>query len=114
MLVVLWVTFLISCWTLQIRVSEKMSNGPIILNVDCDMYSSSSQTVKDALCFFMDEEKGNEIAYVQFPQNYENVTKNDVYASYMRTISEVRIDMYMFKTILQKISLKPFCLRLLY
>lgn len=72
-----------------IRVSENMSNGRIILNVDCDMYSNSSQSVKDALCFFMDEEKGNEIAYVQFPQNYENVTKNDVYASYMRTISDV-------------------------
>ena len=91
---------LISCWTLQIRVSEKMSNGLIILNVDCDMYSNSSQSVKDALCFFMDEEKGNEIAYVQFPQNYENVTKNDIYASYMRTISEVRISIYMLKTVL--------------
>lgn len=84
--------------------SEKISNGQIILSVDCDMYSNSSQAVKDALCFFMDKEKGNEIAYVQFPQNYENVTTNDVYASYMRTISEVSINMYMFKTILQKIS----------
>ena len=48
----------------------------------------------------MDEEKGNEIAYVQFPQNYENVTKNDIYASYMRTISEVSISVNMFKTVL--------------
>lgn len=88
---------------MQIRVSEKMSNGLIILNVDCDMYSNSSQSVKDALCFFMDKEKGNEIAYVQFPQNYENVTKNDIYASYMRTISEVSISIYMFKTVLYKI-----------
>lgn len=64
---------------MQIRVSSKISNGQIILNVDCDMYSNNSQSVRDALCFFMDEEKGHEIAYVQFPRNFQNVTKNMKY-----------------------------------
>lgn len=72
-----------------IRVSSKISNGPIILNVDCDMYSNNSHSVRDALCFFMDEEKGHEIAFVQFPQNYENVTKNEIYSSSMRVTCEV-------------------------
>ncbi|KAH7843196.1 hypothetical protein Vadar_013722 [Vaccinium darrowii] len=72
-----------------IRVSSEISNGQVILNVDCDMYSNNSCSVRDALCFFMDEEKGHEIAYVQFPQNYENITKNDVYSSSLRLISEV-------------------------
>lgn len=72
-----------------------MSNGPIILTVDCDMYSNSTQSIRDALCFFMDEENGNEFAYVQFPQNFENVTMNDVYASYMRSDTEVSINVYM-------------------
>ncbi|KAI3969461.1 hypothetical protein MKX01_020022 [Papaver californicum] len=49
-----------------IRVSSKISNGRIILNVDCDMYSNNSISLRDALCFFMDEEKGHEIAY-DFP-----------------------------------------------
>lgn len=66
-----------------------ISNGQIILNVDCDMYSNNSQSVRDALCFFMDEEKGHEIAFVQFPQNFENITENDIYGNSLRTISEV-------------------------
>ncbi|WVY94097.1 hypothetical protein V8G54_033185 [Vigna mungo] len=72
-----------------LRVSSNISDGKIILNVDCDMYSNNSQSVRDALCFFMDEEKGHKIAYVQFPQNFENVTKNDLYGSGLISISEV-------------------------
>lgn len=72
-----------------IRVSSVISNGPIILNVDCDMYSNSRDTVRDALCFFMDEEKGHEIAFVQFPQCFDNLTTNDVYGGCLRIIREV-------------------------
>ncbi|CBI23494.3 unnamed protein product, partial [Vitis vinifera] len=72
-----------------IRVSSKISNGSIILNVDCDMYSNNSESVRDAVCFFMDEEKGHEIAYVQFPQCYDNLTRNDLYGNCFRVIIEV-------------------------
>ncbi|XP_024976143.1 cellulose synthase-like protein E1 [Cynara cardunculus var. scolymus] len=72
-----------------IRVSSMISNGPIILNVDCDMYSNSRDTVRDALCFFMDEKQGHEIAFVQFPQCFDNLTKNDLYNGCMRIIREV-------------------------
>ncbi|XP_052177223.1 cellulose synthase-like protein E1 [Diospyros lotus] len=72
-----------------IRVSSKISNGQVILNVDCDMFSNHSCSVRDALCFFLDEEKGNEIAFVQFPQGYENVTKNELYGSSLRVIYEL-------------------------
>jgi hypothetical protein len=73
----------------QIRVSSEISNGPIILNVDCDMYSNNSQSVRDALCFFMDEEKSHDVAFVQFPQNLKNVTRNELYDAALRVISEV-------------------------
>ncbi|KAI4306230.1 hypothetical protein L6164_029522 [Bauhinia variegata] len=72
-----------------IRVSSKISNGDIILNVDCDMYSNNSQTLRGALCFFMDEEKGHEIAFVQCPQDFENVTRNDLYGNALSVIREV-------------------------
>lgn len=72
-----------------IRVSSEISNGQIILNVDCDMYSNNSFAVRDALCFFMDEKKGYEIAYVQYPQNFDNVTKNEPYSSTLRVLSQV-------------------------
>lgn len=72
-----------------LRVSSNISNGQIILNVDCDMYSNNSNSVRDVLCFFMDEENGHEIAYVQFPQNFENTTKNEIYSASLRVLSEV-------------------------
>ncbi|KAL4618577.1 hypothetical protein ACB092_06G020700 [Castanea dentata] len=72
-----------------IRMSSEISNGPIILNVDCDMCSNNSHSVRDALCFFMDEEKGHEIAFVQFPQNFKNVTRNEIYDASLRVITEM-------------------------
>ncbi|KAH7843711.1 hypothetical protein Vadar_019856 [Vaccinium darrowii] len=70
------------------RVSSEVSNRQVILNVDCDMYSMNSCSVRDELCFFMDEENGHEIAYMQFPQNYENLTKNEVYSSSLKVLGE--------------------------
>jgi uncharacterized protein YvpB len=53
------------------------------------MYSNNSETIKDVLCFFMDEEKGHEFAFVQLPQHYNNITKNDLYGNSLLAISEV-------------------------
>ncbi|RZC65899.1 hypothetical protein C5167_009599 [Papaver somniferum] len=72
-----------------IRVSSKISNGSIILNVDCDMYSNNSISIRDALCFFINEEKRHEIAYVQFPRNFDNIGKNDLYGGVLRVIAEL-------------------------
>ncbi|CAJ2640087.1 unnamed protein product [Trifolium pratense] len=72
-----------------LRVSSIISNGKVILNVDCDMYSNNSETIRDVLCFFMDEKKGHQIGFVQSPQIFENVTKNDIYGNALLAISEV-------------------------
>ncbi|KAG6394167.1 hypothetical protein SASPL_144747 [Salvia splendens] len=74
-----------------IRVSSRISNGPIILNLDCDHYSNNSQSVRDALCFFMDDEQGHDIAYVQYSQCFDNITKNDLYGSSLRVPIEVEL-----------------------
>ena len=34
---------------IQIRVSSVISNSPIILNVDCDVYSNNSDSITDGL-----------------------------------------------------------------
>ncbi|CAL9129999.1 unnamed protein product [Musa textilis] len=73
-----------------IRVSSVISNSPVILNVDCDMYSNNAESIRDALCFFLDEEKGHDIGFVQFPQNFENITKNDLYGNAFKVINAVR------------------------
>uniref|UniRef100_A0A6V7QVU4 Cellulose synthase-like protein E6 n=1 Tax=Ananas comosus var. bracteatus TaxID=296719 RepID=A0A6V7QVU4_ANACO len=64
---------------------------PIILNVDCDMYSNNSESIKDALCFFLDEERGQNIGYVQYPQNYNNITQSDLYGNSLTVINEVEL-----------------------
>ena len=55
------------------------------------MYSNNSEAIRDALCFFLDEEKGREIAYVQYPQSFGNLTKNEIYGGSLRVIMEVSI-----------------------
>ncbi|CAL1384753.1 unnamed protein product [Linum trigynum] len=72
-----------------IRVSSKISNAPILLNLDCDMYSNDPSTLRDALCFFMDDRKNHDVAFLQLPQMFDNVTKNDIYGSSLLVISRV-------------------------
>ncbi|XP_019193722.1 PREDICTED: cellulose synthase-like protein E6 [Ipomoea nil] len=74
-----------------IRVSAEVSNAPIILNLDCDMYSNNADAIREALCFFMDEKRGHEISFVQHPQCYANVTKNDLYGNVARVTSKVEL-----------------------
>ncbi|XVF03622.1 hypothetical protein REPUB_Repub05bG0008900 [Reevesia pubescens] len=74
-----------------IRVSSKISNGEIILNLDCDMYASNADSIKEALCFFMDEKRGHQIAYVQHPQEFNNITKNDLYGNSSPVVSKVEL-----------------------
>ncbi|KAJ8764995.1 hypothetical protein K2173_010465 [Erythroxylum novogranatense] len=72
-----------------LRVSVNISNGAIILTLDCDMYSNDSLSIRDALCFFMDEEKSHDIAFVQFSMKYNNITKNDIYGGLLRASKNV-------------------------
>ncbi|RLM85001.1 cellulose synthase-like protein E6 [Panicum miliaceum] len=74
-----------------IRVSSVISKSPIIMNVDCDMYSNNSDSIREALCFFLDEEMGHKIAFVQYPQNYNNMTKNNIYGNSLNAINQVEL-----------------------
>lgn len=40
----------------------------------------------------MDEEEGHKVGFVQFPQTFENLTKNDVYSNSLNVINEVSIN----------------------
>ncbi|XP_059064067.1 cellulose synthase-like protein E6 isoform X2 [Cryptomeria japonica] len=64
----------------KIRVSALMSNAPFILTLDCDMYANNCDALREAMCFFMDSPTGHQFAYVQFPQRFHGITKNDLYA----------------------------------
>ncbi|KAL4310006.1 hypothetical protein GQ457_01G007200 [Hibiscus cannabinus] len=74
-----------------IRVSSEISNGAIILGLDCDMYANNADSIKEALCFFMDGERGHQIAYVQHPQHFDNITKNDLYGNSSPVVNKVEL-----------------------
>uniref|UniRef100_A0A0E0AUC6 Uncharacterized protein n=1 Tax=Oryza glumipatula TaxID=40148 RepID=A0A0E0AUC6_9ORYZ len=63
-----------------VRCSAVMSNGPFMLNFDCDHYINNAQAVREAMCFFMDR-GGERIAYIQFPQRFEGIDPSDRYAN---------------------------------
>ncbi|KAL6986440.1 hypothetical protein U1Q18_019800 [Sarracenia purpurea var. burkii] len=62
-----------------LRISAVMTNAPIILTLDCDMYSNDPQTPRAALCYFSDPNIISELGYVQFPQRFYGINKDDIY-----------------------------------
>ncbi|KAI6702444.1 hypothetical protein NL676_011580 [Syzygium grande] len=64
-----------------VRASAIMSNGPFILNLDCDHYVYNSQAMREGMCFMMDR-GGDRICYVQFPQRFEGIDPSDRYANH--------------------------------
>ncbi|KAJ3672605.1 hypothetical protein LUZ60_007326 [Juncus effusus] len=64
-----------------VRASAVMSNGPFILNLDCDHYVYNSQAFREGMCFMMDR-GGDRICYVQFPQRFEGIDPSDRYANH--------------------------------
>ncbi|XP_020207310.1 cellulose synthase-like protein G1 [Cajanus cajan] len=67
-----------------LRVSGLFSNGPYVLVVDCDMYCNDASSAKQAMCFFLDPETSKDVAFVQFPQMFHNLSKKDIYDSQTR------------------------------
>lgn len=64
-----------------VRASAILSNGPFILNVDCDHYIYNSQAIREGMCFMMDR-GGDRICYIQFPQRFEGIDPSDRYANH--------------------------------
>ncbi|KAL4570464.1 hypothetical protein LXL04_026119 [Taraxacum kok-saghyz] len=64
-----------------VRSSAIMSNGPFMLNLDCDHYIYNSQAIREGMCFMMDR-GGDRICYVQFPQRFEGIDPSDRYANH--------------------------------
>ncbi|KAF6153328.1 hypothetical protein GIB67_003518 [Kingdonia uniflora] len=63
-----------------VRASAILSNGPFILNLDCDHYIYNCKAVREGMCFMMDR-GGENICYIQFPQRFEGVDPSDRYAN---------------------------------
>ncbi|XP_062074606.1 cellulose synthase-like protein G3 [Humulus lupulus] len=62
-----------------IRVSATLTNSPIILTLDCDTYSNDPQTPIRVLCYLLDPEIESQVGYIQFPQRFRGINKDDIY-----------------------------------
>ncbi|WRX17700.1 Cellulose synthase - like 10 [Theobroma cacao] len=58
-----------------------MTNAPLILTQDCDMYSNDPQTPLRVLCYLLDPALQSKLAYIQFPQRFHGLNQTDIYAS---------------------------------
>jgi hypothetical protein len=74
---------------MKLRVSGIMTNAPIVLVQDCDMYSNDPETPLRALCYFLDPKVDPKLAFVQFPQRYHSINKNDIYANEFKAETQI-------------------------
>ncbi|XP_050268946.1 cellulose synthase-like protein G3 isoform X2 [Quercus robur] len=78
-----------------LRVSAVMTNAPMILTLDCDMYSNDPQTPIRVLCYLTDPKIRSTLGYIQFPQKFHGLNENDIYAcehKYMYIVNPLGMD----------------------
>ncbi|KAK0606892.1 hypothetical protein LWI29_005770 [Acer saccharum] len=68
-----------------LRVSGIISNAPYVLVLDCDMYCNDPTSARQAMCFHLDPHMSRSLAFVQYPQIFYNVSKNDIYDGQARS-----------------------------
>lgn len=66
-----------------------MTNAPIFLALDCDMYSNDPQTPLRQLCYSLGPQAQPNLAFVQFPQRFHGINENDIYASEYKYIFRI-------------------------
>ncbi|RVX21747.1 Cellulose synthase-like protein G2 [Vitis vinifera] len=75
-----------------LRVSGLISNSPYILILDCDMYCNDPTSAQKAMCFHLDPKISPTLAFVQFPQRFHNISKNDIYDSGVRSAFSILLE----------------------
>ncbi|KAK9056770.1 hypothetical protein SSX86_024133 [Deinandra increscens subsp. villosa] len=69
------------------RVSGVMTNAPLMLNVDCDMYANNPQVILHALCMVFGFKNEENYAFFQFPQAFYDGLKDDPFGSQLANLS---------------------------
>ncbi|XP_022721717.1 cellulose synthase-like protein G3 isoform X2 [Durio zibethinus] len=72
-----------------LRVSTIMTNAPIFLTQDCDMYSNDPQTPLRMLCYICDPAIERTLGFVQFPQRFRGINRDDTYGCEYKHLGEI-------------------------
>ena len=75
----------------MLRVSALLSNAPFLINFDCDHYINNSQAFRAAMCFMLDPRDGQNTAFVQFPQRFDDVDPTDRYCNHNRVFFDATL-----------------------
>ncbi|KAK3043453.1 hypothetical protein RJ639_002032, partial [Escallonia herrerae] len=65
---------------------------PLLISVsllDCDMYCNDPKSARQAMCFHLDPKMSPSLAFVQFPQKFYNISKDDIYDSQLRSTFKI-------------------------
>nr|CAH66410.1 OSIGBa0093L02.6 [Oryza sativa] len=65
------------------RVSAVMTNAPIMLNMDCDMFANNPQAVLHAMCLLLGFDDEASSGFVQAPQRFYDALKDDPFGNQM-------------------------------
>ncbi|XP_076930033.1 cellulose synthase-like protein H1 [Bidens hawaiensis] len=68
------------------RVSGVMTNAPLMLNVDCDMYANNPQVFLHAMCMVFGIKDEENCAFYQFPQAFYDGLKDDPFGNQLASL----------------------------
>ncbi|CAO2042266.1 unnamed protein product [Urochloa humidicola] len=70
------------------RVSAVLTNAPIMLNVDCDMFANNPQVALHAMCLLLGFDDEVHSGFAQAPQKFYGGLKDDPFGNQMEVIYE--------------------------
>ncbi|KAF8667434.1 hypothetical protein HU200_053122 [Digitaria exilis] len=71
------------------RVSAVLTNAPIMLNVDCDMFANNAQVALHAMCLLLGFDDEVHSGFVQAPQKFYGALKDDPFGNQLEVIYEL-------------------------
>jgi cellulose synthase A len=94
------------------------TNAPYTPNLNCDHYINNSKALREAMCFMTKPLVGKHVCYLQFPQRFDGIHRNDQYANHNIIFFDVRITPFLYHpqvplermSLVKKISLINFLL----
>ncbi|TVU14500.1 hypothetical protein EJB05_37974 [Eragrostis curvula] len=68
------------------RVSAVMTNAPIMLNMDCDMFTNNPKVIRHAMCLLLGFDDEVDSGFVQTPQKFYGALKDDPFGNQMEVL----------------------------
>ena len=70
--------------------SGVVTNSPIMLNVDCDMFANNPQVALHATCLLVGFDDDVHSGFVHAPQKFYGALKDDPFGNQMQVLFEVQ------------------------